>query len=765
MHPQRRNLRRLAARAWCLAAALATAAVGQTPAERATTDPADGVAVVANPVLKAILESRPATPADWARAAFALVDLREVDEADKFVEGMIALDLDDAAKAELVADFGSAPFVRLARTEGVSQASADFATGCLAAARAEATKPSRLDGLLAALGGADKRAADVARSQLSRTGLDGVRYCLEKMLSLADAERNPAREALVALGPFAQPAVMAMLDSADPELRKQAAWALGAQQLSDAAPLLAARAVLEPAGSDAGRAAQWAFVQVTGATASTPIAAELLDRSLRETLAGRLPGRPNAEGQIPMYQRDAVEKIALDPVPLSVDNARLVHAARLADLRLRLDPGSKIARRNALVLGLEARELMAAAGVETPEQPLLDLTKIPSDELNAAMADALKPSGRRLGYAGAAAAIAVKFGDRQNAAVLATADGKPSPLAQAVASPHPAVRWSALRAIKAMKPVAAFPGSSRVADALIRFAGGGATRLAVVATPNLERSATLGGYLASQGLEARVTNRGAEAVKLADAVDVELVLVDLAVLGPNVRETVFRLRRQPASGLVPIGLLAPDGRLGEAKRIAEDHEHVVAFPRPHSAEAVDAIVVALADTVPAGLPTVDERAELAGLAREWLTDLLQTSTKDITTDSKVDQSFFAVRSRLDKLQSALVSSGYSADAIAALGLIGTPASQRELLTAIGLRTLPAGTRRAAVDAFRESVAAHGILLTTGEINRQFERYNASIPPPDSGEATDVETPKLLSDVLDVIESKRSSGQTAVGSGQ
>ncbi|MEM9185000.1 MAG: HEAT repeat domain-containing protein [Planctomycetota bacterium] len=703
--------------------------------------------VVTDPTLRAVLETPRDTPGDYARALFALINLREPARAQEVLTELLALNLEDDAKAALVTEFGSAAFVQLSRTEGLGPEAAAFATDCLTAAKAQSIAPNRMAELVDKLSADSAQTQAVALAALRRTGAEGVRYCVTQIAAAEDADRNPLREALVALAPLSRPALVAMLESSDADLRKQAAWALGKIRAESAAPLLAAQAVLEPTGSDPGRAAQWAFVHTTGAPATKPIATRLLDNALRNLRGGVPFERPNAAGEIAFYQRDKVEKVAANPVVLSTSDAGIAQAARLARLRLRLDPTSVTARRTAMVLHLQTLGLMEAGGVEMPEEELLDLSRVPSTEIGDALTDALE-----LRYAGAAAALAVKLGERQNAAALATANGKPSPLAVAVNDPHPGVRWAALWAIDAIKPRSPFPGSSRVPSALIRFAGGSSARVAVVATPGAERSATLVGLLAPLGIEGRVATTGAQAVKAADTADLEFALVDLAVLGPNVRETVFRLRRQTASGVAPIGLLASAGRLEEAKRIAEDHQHVVAFPRPHTAEAVAGIAEQLAAAAPAGWPTADERAELAELARGRLADMLRAPLDPSSADGPT---YYNLRGRSSEIQQALGRAGYSGAALSVLGLLGTPASQRELLTTASLRAVPIDSRRAAAKAFEESVALFGVLLTALEIQQQYDRYNAS-------ESADADTQALLGGVLDVIEAKRNRRQ-AVGS--
>ena len=58
----------------------------------------------------------------------------------------------------------------------------------------------------------------------------------------------------------------------------------------------------------------------------------------------------------------------------------------------------------------------------------------------------------------------------------------------------------------------------------------------------------------------------------------------------------------------------------------------------------------------------------------------------------------------------------------------------------------ADDRSAAADAFTESVRTHGILLTTDQIRRQYDRYNLSATAPE-------ETQAVLGRLLDAIERK------------
>ena len=93
------------------------------------------------------------------------------------------------------------------------------------------------------------------------------------------------------------------------------------------------------------------------------------------------------------------------------------------------------------------------------------------------------------------------------------------------------------------------------------------------------------------------------------------------ILVPDVREVIYQFRITPATGDIPIALLAADGRLDAAKRLASEHTRVIAVPRPHTPEALTHIVedlkkLSARDEVPA-----DERAAQAEQAQKWLATL------------------------------------------------------------------------------------------------------------------------------------------------
>jgi CheY-like chemotaxis protein len=276
-----------------------------------------------------------------------------------------------------------------------------------------------------------------------------------------------------------------------------------------------------------------------------------------------------------------------------------------------------------------------------------------------------------------------------------------------------------------------------VPETLGHFATGANQRRAVVAIPGVDRASTLAGQLTKLGIEAEPATRGAPAVRQAlQSADLELILVDVDVDGPGIRDVIFALRSSPATGQVPIGILATSERLETAKQIADDHNRVIAFVRPQTEEAITPIVERLSQLSARNQLSPKERAAMAAQAMGWLADLLSRK-----------QTFYDLKRQSPVIQAALYQSELTPHAVKALALVGTPESQKSLVDFASQSSVPIDARQQAAAAFQRSVVRSGILLTEEEILRQYDRYNASA-------TADADTQQVLGSLLDALESVR-----------
>jgi len=285
-----------------------------------------------------------------------------------------------------------------------------------------------------------------------------------------------------------------------------------------------------------------------------------------------------------------------------------------------------------------------------------------------------------------------------------------------------------------LQPTGPFPGSSYVPESLAFFAASGGVRRVLVAGPATTSSRQLATTLVGMGFEVDSAVTGRELVRLAIvSPDYEFALIDTAIDRPPIHLLLQRLRHDSRTATLRVGLTARSGSFDRADRIAQDDPMTLAFSRPHTDRAIRWQVEQLTGLAPETFVAHAERQRQAAEALRLLAQL-----------SSVEDGPYDVRRAEDALLAALNSPGLGIEAVAVLQNLGTPESQRALVDLASRWTQPLELRQAALKAFRLNTQAHGILLSTAQINRQYDRYNQS-------EHLDASTQQILGLILDCIE--------------
>jgi hypothetical protein len=672
------------------------------PAEAGS--PAEQLAPETNPAVLAALELPRTEPKHYLAAVLALVDLKRPELAVPILKQLTELKLDDQQRAALVDEFGSARMLQLARSPELGPTAAQFADACTSAAAARANDPQRIAKLIADLSAPSANVRVAARNDLAAAGEPAMVATLEAWAREGDPQRRAAiASAVVAMDPLAINPLLGMLTTSDPVLRHDVIQLLKAMRVTLAKPFIATET-------------------------STATAQRLLDDAIGRSQRGMRSFATDANDNVAIWNwDDATKQLSVAHYP--VREAETIWAARLALEYARLRPTERLAQCQALVLGLEADAL--TSGRPSPAVLKL-LDSADGDMLNMVLSAAMKHN-----FARAAVAAAKTLGRRGDAGVLYVVSPNPAPLADALRYPDRSVRFAALEAIMKLDPPRPFPGASLVPETLGYFATSASQRRAVVAMPVADEASTLAGRLAALGIEAEPAGRGAAAVTTAgQSADLEIVLVDMDIDGPGIRDVLYALRTNAATGQVPIGLLATGERLDAAHRLADQHQRVVAFPRPQSDAAVAELVSRLGQISARENITPQVRAAMAGQALAWLGELLAR-----------EHTFYDLRSQAPVVTAALYLPEMSGRAVDALAQLGTSDSQRTLVVFASHLSVPIEARRQAARAFATSVQRHGLLLTEAEILQQYDRYNAS-------QSLDAATQQVLGSVLDSIESLR-----------
>jgi hypothetical protein len=141
------------------------------------------------------------------------------------------------------------------------------------------------------------------------------------------------------------------------------------------------------------------------------------------------------------------------------------------------------------------------------------------------------------------------------------------------------------------------------------------------------------------------------------------------------------------------------------------------------------------------LVPAEERRQHARQALDWLVEI-----------ASIEQEVYNARwtNNLRRIEPSLAVAlqvpDFTSPAARVLAALGTASSQKSLVDLASQLGRPEEMRQAAAQAFAESVARFGTLLTTGEINLQYTRYNQS-------ERQDAQTQAVLASILDAMEAR------------
>ncbi|MCR4415337.1 MAG: hypothetical protein NUV77_23235, partial [Thermoguttaceae bacterium] len=197
-----------------------------------------------DPIIEAILGTKPATPSEWVRVGLALVDLNRPELARQQFAQVLAAKLDAKQLAALGQEFGSAAMLKIAGRTDLAPEGRKLADAVLAARIAQARDPAQIAAWVKDLQdpSPDKRGRAIVGLREAQAAAVGPLLAV-----LADAQRAGehanVRAALVGLGADAVQPLVAALDASDPRLAGEAVRLLAALNARQAVPYLIAMAL------------------------------------------------------------------------------------------------------------------------------------------------------------------------------------------------------------------------------------------------------------------------------------------------------------------------------------------------------------------------------------------------------------------------------------------------------------------------------------------------------------------------------------------
>ena len=661
--------------------------------------------------VESVLAKKPESPRDLCDTVLSLMDLGAADQAVPFLEQLVDAKLDEAALAGLVSEFKSPAFLRLALSKELAPKGAEFSSAAMQAADKFARDQTRLAKLITELKDPSPEVRRAALVDLKAGQTSAISLLLGEMAKSSVSDNRVIQDALLDFGGLSTDLLIGALDTQDDKFKAQVIEVLGRLDSNKAALYL-----LGPAtGSENPQvrdAARRTLLRVLGREPTKESAAAALHRRIRRYFGGTRPLAPDHEGMVEIWDWDDRAK-ASKPRRLPADDYGMLLAAQLSKDLYKLQPSN----REYLGLSLAAR-LQAAKIRSGYDQPL------PRGAGSAYEMAAAQPLGvleetlnevLRSGHLGAALGIVEVLGDRGTEAMLHSSSIHPAPLVQAVRHGDRRLRFAAARTLMKINPSQPYPGSHYLPEALSYFASSGGRPLAVIGHPRASKAQDLAAMLSELGYDSEVAYTGKEFLRVAkSSPDVDLALINMGIQGPPVREVLYQLRRSPQTSRIPAGLVATIDNLDRARRIAHGDPLTLAMPRPHTTEVVGQEVERLGRLLGRSLLPLEVRKSQAIESLKWLARLSQSP-----------QGLYDLSQTWEGVELALQTPGLTEAAAAVLTTQPTAAAQRSLINMASRQVLPIESRQAAVEAFRTHAQKQGILLTSEEILRQYDRYNAS----------------------------------------
>jgi len=665
-----------------------------------------------SPPVAAIMATKPSTPAEQVRAAKILAGLDRPDLAKGFLAKVLAANLDQAALFDLEQQFGAPLFINLSIRPELAPEGQQLADAVLQAAQAMQRDSGRLDGLVRQL----SDTSEDARIRAIEGLLAGGQVSIDVLIgALGDPSRADEYEMIrVALAQFGRSAVgplMAALDGGDANLKSQAIQTLAGLGAREAVPFFLAPAIVLGTDKELQTIARRGLVTFGRPVPDAYVASAMLMRVADDYLQGRRRFREDLDGNVTVWVWDAKSRKPVSTLRPAED-AAMVFAARLTADAHRLTPKDRPV--HVLYLTCLLEEAAQAAGLENPLPISGDTAAGKAAEAGLEVVEDVLTYAMENNNIGAAVSAVRILGERGSIEEQIGSDPAGTPLVQAVKHDDPRLRFAAVEAVLQLDPTTAFAGSNAVVAAVCHFATGQGARRALVAGPSTAESQRIGGHLAALGYVVDTARSGRELMGLAlRAADYELILVDEGLQKPIVPFFLQQLRHDNRTAQLPVGVWARHGRLPLAEHAVRNDPLATAFPRPHSQEVVDRQVEQVLSLAGDRRLNSEQRLQQASHAMQWLADW------------SAGHPVFRVPRQFDAVYEALFIPELANQAMTILANTGTPDAQKALVELASRWTQPLPRRKEAVEALWANTEDHGILLTSTEILRQYDRYNES----------------------------------------
>ena len=683
-------------------------------------------------LVRTIRESNPTTPIELAKAVGLLIDFKRFDEASQYLDTLAAIELDGEASYELNRVVGSEVFYEMARAAELQPLGRETAIKVFTSASEWANSDTRIDSLIDQVAQKNQYARGEAFAKLNRVGPKAIARVIETFADQNREDDFPAlRGALYAFGDAAVGPLLGAAEAAEPAVRIEAIRALAELEDNRAIDMLLRTSLSQQTVSPFRELASYHLSKSGNAPEQYEVESRLLQR-VEKFLEGRRGSADSLLGEVDFWTWNEDTR-KLEVSVLNPNVAARMRAAELARTLYEINPVSARNRQLHLLSQLElSKRKVGQAKQINVDEFLKEADNISSSEVENLLTEAIRHD---LIHAATAACEVLK----QIGGEAQIVGSQMRPLVSAILEGDRHLQFAAFDAIAKINPKTAYPGSSYVAEIAAYFASSRFVQKCAVGHISSEVSQSWASTIGPRGwsvVSASSSNEFFETV--TSDPDIGILLISDTLRRPAHRQLVQQLRSHWKTKRTPIGLLASDAdRLIKSVRYTEGIDRLLTFPLSTDAVAIGAQLEQLEDLESTWTVSNDDRYRHAARAVQWL--------EGAAVDSNLN--FYHFGSHQKQLLGLLYHPEFTSAAARILATQPTAVAQRAMLGFVSQGDLPIEARELVADAFETAVKRGGTMLTTREIQLQYERYNASESQPE-------ETQRVLGRVLDVIEARR-----------
>jgi hypothetical protein len=703
----------------------------QAPAAQAAQDtPTD-------PLVQAVLGNDPRSLRETALTIERAIRIGRPDLAVPHIQRLTGRQWDPLSAADFLSHVDRGLLVRAAASEQLTAEQRTAVTDLLTATGKALADAQYLEQLVPDLQATEPGRVLAARRGIAQGGLAGLAALVNELI--ADQPRVSPRVLEGEIQRAGRDAIAALRAAAEPGgsegTRLAALNALGRWQ-PKAASIELLEAALNPSSPQAVReSAQRGLQGWLGKIPSATEAAELLMQEVDRNLDRLQDPVDGGELSSAWYLDPVSHRLALREVTPAMGIAR--EAARAA-AALRDVGGTPAQLERALAGELVYHHLLAEAddtGIEEPDWDSLqsaweDRGGISEELVGKVLQQALDQKDAAL-----ASAAAELLGSIGTAESVRSKGAAATPLVRAATSGPPRARFAAAQAVARISPTDAYAGSSGVIATWLEMAQLEELPSAIVMGRDRLYGERIGGWLRDFGFRTTVagTCRQLLAAVHTDS-DLGLVIMPSQPAGCGLAELVDRLRAHPHGQAVPIVVVGDDPLvIGEVLSRWRGPSRIVP-----TLESLEGLTQAWND-----LRTSLANPPLSTVNRQQFRHGGQQALAVVASDPRLT-ALYRLPQYEAELGQVLRKSGFTKESFQVWSALGTTQSQRMLADIAFNPRLEPIVRQQAAQAFAQSIARFGTRLDRADVQRQYDRFNAT---------EDAGTQAALSLVLDALETR------------